>query len=209
MKRQQEQQQRLQGMIAGITDPNERLLAEISPEQYVANKVKPTGKLLTLEEQVAEGLPPTGRWQQKADGTFEQVSGTAPKEPQSMPSSVQEYEFAKSQGYTGSFNQFLENKQPKGVSIQNYGSPVAGVDQQGNPVFFQPDKFGGAPSIVQGVAPPAKNTSVTEGERKAATLLKRMQGSLAQLKSVTQESPSSQKPEVVQSMVRGASFGNW
>jgi hypothetical protein len=40
------------------------------------------------------------------------------------------------------------------VSIQNYGSPVAGVDAQGNPVFFQPSKAGGQPSIVPGIAPP-------------------------------------------------------
>lgn len=40
-----------------------------------------------------------------------------------------------------------------GVSV-SYGAPVAGVDAQGNPVFFQPDKSGGAPSIIPGVAPP-------------------------------------------------------
>lgn len=42
-----------------------------------------------------------------------------------------------------------------GVSV-SYGAPVAGTDAKGNPVFFQPDKGGGAPSIIQGVTPPAK-----------------------------------------------------
>lgn len=41
MKRKQEQQQALQGMIGGITDPNEKLFAQLAPEQYVAAKVKP------------------------------------------------------------------------------------------------------------------------------------------------------------------------
>lgn len=36
----------------------------------------------------------------------------------------------------------------------SYGAPVAGVDARGNPVFFQPDKAGGAPAIIPGVAPP-------------------------------------------------------
>lgn len=36
----------------------------------------------------------------------------------------------------------------------SYGVPVAGVDDKGNPVFFQPDKTGGAPAIVPGVKPP-------------------------------------------------------
>ena len=36
------------------------------------------------------------------------------------------------------------------------GAPVAGVDDKGNPVFFQPDKKGGEPKIVPGVKPPPK-----------------------------------------------------
>lgn len=40
-KRKQEQQAALQGMIGGITDSNERLFAQLAPEQYVAAKVKP------------------------------------------------------------------------------------------------------------------------------------------------------------------------
>ena len=40
-KRKQEQQQALQGMIGGIQDPNERLFAQLAPEQYVTSKLKP------------------------------------------------------------------------------------------------------------------------------------------------------------------------
>lgn len=40
LQRKQAQQTRLQDMLAGITDPNERLAAELAPEQYVAAKFK-------------------------------------------------------------------------------------------------------------------------------------------------------------------------
>ena len=36
----------------------------------------------------------------------------------------------------------------------SYGAPVAGMDAQGNPVFLQPSKTGGAPAIIPGVRPP-------------------------------------------------------
>lgn len=39
-----------------------------------------------------------------------------------------------------------------GINVA-YGAPVAGVDSQGNPVFFQPNKTGGTPSIIPGVRP--------------------------------------------------------
>lgn len=39
----------------------------------------------------------------------------------------------------------------------SYGQPVAGVDAKGNPVFFQPDKGGGAPAIVPNVKPAPQN----------------------------------------------------
>ena len=50
-KRKQEQQQKMQEMLGGITDPNERLFAQLAPEQYVTGKLKPSApqaKLLSL-----------------------------------------------------------------------------------------------------------------------------------------------------------------
>ena len=41
MQRKKEQQAALQGMIGGIQDPNERLFAQLAPEQYVTSKLKP------------------------------------------------------------------------------------------------------------------------------------------------------------------------
>lgn len=50
--------------------------------------------------------------------------------------------------------------------VVNYGSPVAGVDEEGNPVFFQPSKGGGEPAIVPGVRPSPKG--MNESQAKAA-----------------------------------------
>jgi len=151
-KRKQDQQQQMQQMLGGITDPNERLFAQLAPEQYVAGKLKPSApqaKLLTPEQQKLEGLPEVGRYQRKADGSYELVPGTAPKES-SEPSAVQEYNFAKSQGYNGSFQDWKQLQKPAGVSV-TYGAPVAGVNAQGEQVFFQPAKGGGAPAVIPGV----------------------------------------------------------
>lgn len=122
LKRKQEQQQKMQEMLGGITDPNERLFAQLAPEQYVAGKLKPMqpqAKLLTLEEQKAAGLPEAGRYQQKADGTYELVSGTAPKET-SLPSAVQEYQFAQKDP---AFAKFLQERKPVGnvVNVNTKG----------------------------------------------------------------------------------------
>ena len=50
--------------------------------------------------------------------------------------------------------------------VVNYGQPVAGVDEKGNPVFFQPSKGGGAPAIVPNVRPAPKE--MNENQAKAA-----------------------------------------
>ena len=56
----------------------------------------------------------------------------------------------------------------------SYGSPMAGVDAQGRPVFFQPSKNGGAPAIVPGVSPPKSDKPLTESQAKAAAFASQM-----------------------------------
>jgi hypothetical protein len=53
-----------------------------------------------------------------------------------------------------------------GVSV-SYGAPVAGVDATGKPIFFQPGKDGGPPKIMEGVAPPKKETPAALQEKLA------------------------------------------
>jgi hypothetical protein len=67
-----------------------------------------------------------------------------------------------------------ESTHSPAVSV-SYGAPMAGVDDKGNPVFFQPQKGGGAPAIVPGVRPsPKEEKSLTEGQAKALNFSSRM-----------------------------------
>lgn len=100
------------------------------------------------------------------------IVATAPEKtpaPDKPTSAVQEYEYAKGQGYAGSFKDWTTEKARAGAASTSvsYGAPMAGVDAQGNPVFFQPDKKGGAPAIVPGVAPPKKDTPAALQEKLA------------------------------------------
>ena len=93
------------------------------------------------------------------DGTEAWRNPAAP-EKVSQPSSVQEYQYAQEQGYRGTFEQWKAAQKPAGVSV-SYGAPTAGVGPDGRPIFFQPSKDGGPPSIIQGVAPPAREMPAT------------------------------------------------
>lgn len=85
-----------------------------------------------------------------------------------QPTAVQEYEYAKNQGYGGTFRDFQNEKARAGASTTtvSYGAPVAGIDEQGNQVFFQPSRTGGSPSIVKGVRPAPEG--MKEGQAKEA-----------------------------------------
>lgn len=111
---------------------------------------------------------------------------TPPAKPDKPTSAMQEYEFAKGQGFQGSFLDFQLQQKRAGAAqtTVSYGSPVAGTDAQGNPVFFQPSRTGGAPAIIPGVVPPKKDNALTEAQAKAATFLSQMrqaEGELARL----------------------------
>jgi hypothetical protein len=85
MKRQQEQRQAQEQFVSTLPQEQQNLLRAVPsalPKLAESQLIKqPTAKLLTLEEQISAGLGGTGRFQQKADGTYEQVSGTAPQAP--------------------------------------------------------------------------------------------------------------------------------
>lgn len=109
---------------------------------------------------------------------FDQTTGkaiyTAPKEK--VPNATEaEYNLAKEQGYKGSFVDFLQNvkRTPPNQNV-TYGSPVAAVGADGKPVFIQPGKVGGAPSVIEGFTPPAEklrpippsiNTAILENQK--------------------------------------------
>lgn len=81
------------------------------------------------------------------------------KPPEKGPTSIQEFEFAQT---NPKFARFLEGRTPKTTVDVRYGAPVAGIDSQGNPVFFQPNPTGGPPSIISGVAPKPEPMNVSE-----------------------------------------------
>jgi hypothetical protein len=127
LKRQQEQQQAQQELLAGIQDPTQRLAAQLAPQKYAEAVLRPAearARLMTKEEQVKAGLPEEGRYQVKPDGTFDLVPGTAPKET-ATPASIQEYNFARSQGFTGSFEDWKQSQKPAGVTVSVGGETFA------------------------------------------------------------------------------------
>lgn len=184
MQRKKEQQAKLQTMIGDITNPQERLYAELAPEQYVAAKVKqvqtesPFAKI-DRKDYTTESFKTylqTGNL-----GDLEPIA----KEP-TQPSAVQEYNYAKGQGYKGSFEDWKKLQKSEGVTV-NYGAPVAGVDSQGNPVFFQPSKTGGAPTIVSGVAPLREEKPATEAQAKAGAFASQMKTATNELDRLSKE----------------------
>ena len=126
--------------------------------------------------ETADGLVQFG----KRGGRRETGFQAAPK-TETTPNAVREYEFAKSQGYKGSFEDWQLSQRRAGATTLNMGAPVAGVDEQGNPVFFQPSKTGGTPAIVPGVRPSPKG--MTQEQGKVAGFADRVQASNAVLSS--------------------------
>jgi hypothetical protein len=187
MKRKQEQQQALQGMIGGITDPNERLFAQLAPEQYVASKVKPKErKVEKVGRQLVDvtGATPTvlftGEADEKAVASTElnkllteraNLAQANPNDP-----NLKFYDDAIKK----------QTSKSEGINI-SYGAPQAGVDAQGNPVFFQPSKVGGLPQIVPGVAPLREEKPATESQAKAAAFGSQMQSASREFDQIQKE----------------------
>jgi hypothetical protein len=69
----------------------------------------------------------------------------------------------------------------------NLGSPVAGVDAQGQPVFFQPSKAGGQAVIVPGIKPLQEPKAPTESQAKAATFYSQMTSASKELEDLQKE----------------------
>ena len=135
---------------------------DVAPEQAVAATLKPPPKSLAqikAEERAKyAGRPPallSPRDQAFAALTPEQqrqaLGGNAP--PPATPSSIQEYNFAKSQGYKGTFAEFQQEQRRAGATQVNvgqngidYGSPESGFawarDREGK-VLLEPEPGSG------------------------------------------------------------------
>jgi type II secretory pathway pseudopilin PulG len=164
------------------------------------------GKL--IEQQFAKKDPiKLGKGESLYDpSTYQPLVQAAQSED--LPSAVQEYQFAVKQGYRGSFRDWVTEKARSGASntTVSYGAPVAGVDANGNPVFFQPDKSGGAPAIVPGVRPkPDQPKAPTEIQAKAGTFHSQMVSASNELGTLAREGfdPSKVRAQVETSVAGG------
>ena len=187
IKRKQAQQQELQTAISEITDPNERRLALLAPDEWVKLKVqKPQKKVERVGRQLVDvtGDTPTvlftGEAEEKTGASTtlnkllterNNLAQTNPNDP-----NLRFYDDAIRK----------ETSKSEGINI-SYGAPQAGVDAQGNPVFFQPSKTGGAPSIVSGVAPLREEKPATESQAKAAAFGSQMQSASREFDQIKQE----------------------
>lgn len=81
---------------------------------------QPGFKTLTDDEERQMGLDPSGIYQ--TDGSGKIVVTQAPKDPEKPTSDMQEYEFAKSQGYTGTFQQYQTDMKKAGASSVSIGT---------------------------------------------------------------------------------------
>lgn len=110
------------------------------------------------------------------------VFSETPK-PEAAPSSVREYQFARDQGYKGSFQQWVIDQKRAGASSNStnvtYGAPVAGIGPDGSPVFFQPpNRAGEPPQIIPGIQPPKMAEDIREREQQRATTIQGVEDSI-------------------------------
>ena len=115
------------------------------------------------------------------------------KAPPKTTNLQDDYKFAQSQGYTGSFDDFRKSGIARTTVDVKYGAPVSGVDASGNPVFFQPNPTGGAPFIIPGVRPEGKGP--TESQSTARLYAERMAESEPIFESLTPPSYGSRAKE--------------
>ena len=184
LQRKQEQQKGLQEMLSGIQDPQERLFAQLAPDQYVAGKLRtrqaesPFAKI-DPKDYTKESFK---RYVQTGD--ISELEAVQKPTTENMPSSVQEYNFARTQGFKGSFEDWKKLNKQEGVTV-NYGSPMAALDAQGNPVFIQPSKTGGAPAVIPGFTPEGK--APTEAQAKSGAFGSQMQTASSEFERLQKE----------------------
>lgn len=125
------------GMLAGAVSPMDYMSAAFPAQRAPEFKV------------VGDALVQVG-----PQGVSEAYRAT-PK-PAAQPSSVAEYQFAKQQGYGGTYEQWVKQKAAAGAAQTsvNYSTPVEALDAQGNRVFIRTTKSGLEPAVIPGVRPP-------------------------------------------------------
>ena len=84
-----------------------------------------------------------------------------------------------------------------GPSVVTYGSPISAVDPQGKPVFIQPSRTGGPPSVLPGFAPSTgKETPPTVSESTSGWNVSRIVNAANAIQNAIEKDPSAIKPSV-------------
>lgn len=126
----------------------------------------PDDQLTGMLQQVAQFAPEAKPIEVAAGGSIvtKQNDGsykpafTAPQKPESTPSGIQEYEYAKGQGFKGTFEQYqLQMKR-------------AGAGQVNLPAGYRWGANGAMEFVPGGPADPAKLKTPSEGDKKAAVM---------------------------------------
>lgn len=94
----------------------------------------------------------------------------------------------------------------RGQNMTDARAKEANANQGKAPAGYRWSEDGMSMIPIKG-GPADKQSTVSEGERKSATLLKRMEGSLGQLQSVLETAPGAAKPELIPAAIRGVTFG--
>ena len=91
---------------------------------------KAQGRILTLEEATAAGLPTKEgqKWQINANGTVDLITGTGPGKDGKVATSIEEYEYAQSKGYKGTYDQFKKISAPGTSVVVNAGQKALLTD---------------------------------------------------------------------------------
>ena len=106
----------------------------------------------------------------KRTGQRQYTGATKPPETPDPTTMQKDYEYAVERGYKGSFEDFRAAATPKTNVFST--TAVAGVNERGEPVFFQTSPTGGPPSVIAGIRPEAK--APTEGQSTAQLYAQRM-----------------------------------
>ncbi len=155
-KRMQAEQAK-RGQYLGALDANQGPPMQMTPAGALAAGLSPQEmSILAPQQAKAPEFKVVGGSLVKIgpDGVSEAYR--APDKPEAATNAMREYQFAVSQGYKGSFQQYqLEQRRAGATNVGvSYGAPVQAIGPDGKPVFIQPTKDGSPPNIIPGVRPP-------------------------------------------------------
>lgn len=187
-------------------NPNMRMAAQLAASQKTPtamdyyNKIDPekftSDSRKAFEATVLAGKPDIS--------VLQQVPPKAEKVPQTQIEQLQEYRARLAQANPqdpriAQVDAMISKETTHTPAVNvTYGAPVAGEDPQGNKVFFQPAKGGGAPAIIPGVTPPKDGSKLTEGESQASYNIDRIINSASSISRISKGKLAVEKPSLLE-----------